>query len=135
MDMQALMDMIADSGRRTRSYYHLTLGRAIKKLGEIAPGTPITALAGGVEHPHSYRGYYSDLALEPSPQTSTCGELLMLLQSALGQTFDGYKGGDFVMGPETPLWLASYGCGGLAITDLVIQDGAAVLVTRAEPEE
>jgi len=27
----------------------------------------------------------------------------------MGQVFNGYKGGDFVMGALTPVWIASYG--------------------------
>ena len=30
----------------------------------------------------------------------------------MGQVFEGYKGGDFMMGALTPLWVAAYGnCG------------------------
>jgi len=34
---------------------------------------------------------------------------LWLTGSAMGQVFNGYKGGDFVMGALTPVWIASYG--------------------------
>ena len=30
----------------------------------------------------------------------------------MGQVFCGYKGGDFVMGALTPVWVSEYGCCG-----------------------
>lgn len=68
----------------------------------------------------SWRGVYAELALgftfdAPSANV-TVGPLLDHLQSAVGETFTGYKGGDFVMDKETPLWVANYGnCGTTAI--------------------
>jgi hypothetical protein len=75
---------------------------------------------------HSYRGYYSDLALDSKDEPTTAGELLAILKRALGETYGGYKGGDFVMGADTPLWMASYGSTGRAIIALI--DG--VLATK-----
>lgn len=60
----------------------------------------------------SYRGYYSDLAFEPTEDKRKVEELLEVCQAAMGQVFTGYKGGDFVMGALTPLWIAGYGCCG-----------------------
>jgi len=39
-------------------------------------------------------------------------DLLEECKAAMGQVFYGYKGGDYVMGALTPVWLASYGCCG-----------------------
>jgi hypothetical protein len=36
----------------------------------------------------------------------------------MGQVFGGYKGGDFVMGALTPVWVADYGCCGMKIMAL-----------------
>lgn len=70
----------------------------------------------------SYRGYYEDLALGWAPtgrdaldhglsETAhiTVGALLILLKCALGETFTGYKGGDYTMTRGTTVWVANYG--------------------------
>ena len=36
-------------------------------------------------------------------------ELLTECKAAMGQVFEGYKGGNYVMGALTPIWVAYYG--------------------------
>jgi hypothetical protein len=67
------------------------------------------ALVTELREPHSYRGYYSDLAFEGGTSQIEAHELLASCKSAMGKVFTGYKGGDFMMGELTPLWVASYG--------------------------
>ncbi len=62
----------------------------------------------GFTRPHSYRGYYEDLAFEPKANV-TVQHMLDCAKSALGKTFSGYKGGDYTMGEYTDVWLAKYG--------------------------
>lgn len=62
-------------------------------------------VAVGFGNPHSYRGYYDQLAFEPVENT-TVGEMLFAAKSAMGTTYQGWKGGDFTMGEWTPCWLA-----------------------------
>ena len=65
----------------------------------------------GFGQPHSYRGYYDQLAFEPM-ENVTVGAMLDDAKSALGKTFQGYKGGDYEMKAWTEVWLAHYGqCG------------------------
>lgn len=45
-------------------------------------------------------------------------ELLSECKAAMGQVFTGYKGGDYVMGALTPVWVANYGCGGVKLITL-----------------
>jgi hypothetical protein len=60
----------------------------------------------------SYRGYYSDLAFEQGEGTRPAADLLAECKAAMGQVFCGYKGGDYMMGALTPVWVAHYGsCG------------------------
>jgi hypothetical protein len=82
----------------------------------------------GPESPHSYRGYYSDLAFSAGHKR-TAGAWLRELESCLGSTFTGYKGGDFTMREDTPLWAAFYGCCGRAIIDLT---PAGILITKED---
>lgn len=42
-------------------------------------------------------------------ENPTVGEWIEVLKQAIGKTFTGYKGGDFLMGKNTPVWLAEYG--------------------------
>lgn len=73
---------------------------------------PADAKVANLCDPDSYRGYYSDLYFERHDGTRLVAELLAECKDAMGQVFTGYKGGDFLMGALTPLWVASYGrCG------------------------
>jgi hypothetical protein len=78
----------------------------------------------------SYRGYYSDLAFEPSESGETVASLLNRCQAAMGEVFQGYKGGDYVMGRNTPLWIANYGSCGPRLMALVEKDSALVPETK-----
>ena len=65
----------------------------------------------GFGGPHSYRGYYDELAFEPRHNV-TVGQMLADAKSALGTTYQGYKGGDFTMNEWTTCWLSEYGTTG-----------------------
>ncbi len=47
----------------------------------------------GLGSPHSYRGYYDDVAFTPRRNISIAKQLAFA-KSALGKTFTGYKGGE-----------------------------------------
>jgi len=83
---------------------------------------PNKVVRNGFGEPDSYRGYYYEIAFAPKENT-TIGEMLKNAESALGATFQGYKGGDFKMGPYTPCHLAEYGvCGDDdEITELMLE--------------
>ena len=131
MDMQKLLNAMSDGWRRDRSKYHLTLGDAMERLAKVDPEMRVQFEDGiSPGEADSYRGYYSDLALEPCGTLDTAGKLHAELSKALNATFEGYKGGDFVMGAETPLWRATYGCCGPAIVGITEANGVAVLTTK-----
>ena len=46
---------------------------------------------------------------ELGKENPTVQEWIEVLKEAIGKTFVGYKGGDFLMGKNTPVWLAEYG--------------------------
>jgi hypothetical protein len=134
MDFQALFDGLSDAARRTRSDYHVTLGQMIERLKACQPDKVVVCSDAISEHPgsaSSYRGYYSDLAFEPTAEPITVGALLAECEAALGRPFTGYKGGEFPMEADTPLWVAPYGhSGGRAIVDVQETDGAVTLVIK-----
>lgn len=135
MNIQETIELMSKSWRQSRGQYHLTLGKVIKQLGSETGSKvfdselPIEFIDGGSPcSPHSYRGYYSDLAFETGP-TIKVKDFLEMCQKALGKTFVGYKGGDFVMGEDTPLWRANYGCCGEAIMGMAIVHDTKILLT------
>ena len=115
-------------------------GRGQMSVGELAatlraaPDLPVMAggYAYGVGDVDSYRGYYSDLAIEPGGD-ATAHQLAGALDAAVGATFTGYKGGDFVMSRVTPVWVSPYGdASGLAVTGVNVEEGRVVLVLTKE---
>lgn len=116
--MQELINELSKGWRAERSLSQMTLGRLISELEKLPQEKEIE----NVCSPHSYRGYYSDLALEKGEGQRTVGSLLEQLKSeCLGETFEGYKGGDFYMDEHTPMWIADYGSCGVKI--MGIRDG------------
>lgn len=65
----------------------------------------------GFDGPHSYRGYYEQLAFEPTPDVAV-SDMLSSARSALGATYEGWKGGNYTMDEHTQCWLAWEGEGG-----------------------
>lgn len=106
--LQALLDGKSAQWQRERAATQMTLGELIASLEAM----PDDAIVSNLGRPRSYRGYYSDLALKLDAGTRHASELLAECKAAMGQVFHGYKGGDFVMGAMTPVWVADYGdCG------------------------
>ncbi len=62
----------------------------------------------GFAEPMSYRGDYSQLAFAPTKNV-TVASMLQHARSALGQTFEGYKGGEFKMDKWTDCYINEYG--------------------------
>lgn len=114
----------------------LSLGELIAKLEAVPRDAPVVLATG--ETPgelRSWRGSYDELALEPTADTArTVGEVLSELVGAIGRTFRGYKGGDFVMGRHTPVWVAPWGTAGDDAVVGVARDGDRVVIETAAIE-
>lgn len=83
---------------------------------------------------NSWRGSYSELALNYTSgdylNPKNTKEFLALLKRADGATFEGYKGGDFVMNRRTPVWVANYGnSGNTAIIDIIYTGYKVIIMT------
>lgn len=74
----------------------------------------------GFHHPHSYRGDYFCLAFEPV-ESVTVGSMLACAKSALGQTYEGYKGGEYTMREYTDVYLSEYGTTGEEIGPILLR--------------
>jgi len=108
MGMQKIMGLLGAEAQLHRTQSQMTLGELITAIKEL----PSDQVIDGFTRPHSYRGYYSDLAFEPSEEKMMAKNLLVMVEPCLGQIFQGYKGGDFTMHKSTPCWISYYGtCG------------------------
>jgi len=92
-------------GDAMNDFRYLTLGGIIAAL---EAEDPARILPYGFNEPHSYRGHYEELAFEPA-ENITVGEMLAACRSALGATFQGWKGGDYTMDADTECWIAVRG--------------------------
>lgn len=98
----------------------------------------------------SWRGVYAELAInysfngygdmvgykkedlstfEPKPPTVT--EFLKMIKGAIGKTYTGWKGGDFEMDRDTPLWVSNDGdVGNTAVVDVFNNEFSVILLTE-----
>ncbi len=116
MDLQEIINnaMVAGRAKSMLTSLQLTLGELILKLEAIDDKTLPVIFDGKKHYPtgvDSWRGSYCELAIEYS--TTSCHMsvkgLLKILKNTVGKTFTGYKGGEFLMGKTTPIWVANYG--------------------------
>lgn len=107
--LQMMIDEMNRASCAERAKSQLTLGGLIDALSAMPPDAQVANLG----EPGSYRGYYSDLYFaRVAVGTRPASELLDIARKCMGEVFQGYKGGDFTMSRNTPLWLATYGCCG-----------------------
>jgi len=113
----------------------MRLAGLIDALAELPPDLPVYVGSEPAGQLGSYRGYYNQLTIYRSngighggdaPAVTVAG-LLANARDADGGIFTGYKGGDFTMGLDTPVWASDYGDTGLGIAEL-IQDADRVTV-------
>lgn len=84
----------------------MKLGQLIALLEKFPESKVVSE---GFHYPHSWRGSYDELAFEPLDNT-TVGEMLAAAKSAVGETYEGWKGGDFVMTLDTRVNIDYVGC-------------------------
>ena len=114
----------------------LSLGELILKLEAITDRNLLVCFDFCNASPTSlmsWRGIYAELCLgfTMDPTQITIGQLLVKLKGAIGATYMGYKGGDYVMERTTPMWVANYGGSGSTAIVNVLTDGyQAILETR-----
>ena len=162
MDFQAAINMANKIASLERGKYHLTYGDLIDKLKAADETKTFDSRVKGIG---SYRGYYTDIALfteehglsaddaiyngnyddyrewEKVHTTSVdkldnnAKNLVTLLESLLGKYFTGYKGGDYMITRDTPLWLESESghSSGNAIT--AITDDLQLVTSSLEERE
>ena len=93
----------------------------LKELIEILEDEdPKKILKLGFSSPHSYRGYYEELAFEPEENISV-GEMLEIAKKCIGEKFYGYKGGEFIMDEYSDVWLAEWGYTGETLGPILLR--------------
>jgi hypothetical protein len=137
IDLQTYLDAICKKANdaAANAAGHMRLGGLIAALAEMPPDALITYDVGGApSKPHSYRGYYVDLALGHSDAPATVKQTLNACKAAMGQCFEGYKGGDFWMTGNTLVWAASYGICGRRITGIQNEGEKVILATAPDKD-
>lgn len=125
----------ADALDAARKPHHkgMRLGNIIEALETAKPDSIVQFDFGGFapDGVMSYRGYYSDLALGFEKKYDVkVVDVLGWLRGAVGEVFTGYKGGDYLMDRETPVWVANYGDShGVAVVRVDDQGWRVVLRT------
>lgn len=123
----------------------MSLGALIKALVKERTGLPVyidfPAITFGYPgKPHSYYGYHSDLAFEPTMEPITVAEFLEVCTACISKSFlapDGSPGfyRDYTMKINTPLWISKLDTAStLGITD-VISTVDSITLKTAEIEE
>ena len=146
MDSKEIMSEIKKSfpkRPKERGDYQMSLGALIKALQKERTGLLVKIT--DKHYPgrsHSYFGYHTDLAFEPTEDPITVAEFLKECEDAVGKSFitadhfdEFYK--DYVMQIGAPLWISTLGqASQKGIVDLVPTDGYIKLVTQhIEKEE
>lgn len=83
----------------------MTLIEIVERLKKEDPNRAVPL---GWDEAMSWRGDYYQLAVNPA-KSVTVGAMIKVLEDAVGETFEGYKGGEFVMGKYTDVYLDQYG--------------------------
>lgn len=91
----------------------------------------------GVGYFDRWRGIYSEIAIcpiEPS-QTHTVQTQMELAIQSIGRTFTGYKGGDYTMTRETPVWVSPHGQADsyMVVGFEVLEDCVIIQIKEREP--
>ncbi|RSN26520.1 hypothetical protein DMC63_01405 [Streptomyces sp. WAC 05977] len=112
---------------------HLGLADLIVRLEREHEAHPDKRVRTGFHRPQSYRGDYMDLAFEVTHDVPV-KDMLDTARQALGETFQGWKGGDYTMGEYTQVWLIpeSGDCGeslGAVLLELLLAREATVNTT------
>ena len=139
MHKKEIIDKIRKGIPRFKQHgqYQMSLGALIKALQKERVGLLVKIT--DKHYPgrsHSYFGYHTDLAFEPTEDPITVAEFLKECEDSVGKSFitadhfdEFYK--DYVMQIGAPLWISTLGqASQKGIVDLVPTDGYIKIVTE-----
>lgn len=73
----------------------------------------------GIGEPNSYRGGYSSVAFAPVSGI-TLAEMIDNVNSAIGSTYSGFKGGHYTMSEDSYCYIAHFGHCGTPVTEFLL---------------
>ena len=144
--MQGLIDEI-NRQSKLKEAKEYNLGRFIKDLEKYRESLIEIIFDDGSSPVDfgSWRGVYNCLALEYDKNKNYAETIYRKAYNTNNSIFVGYKGGDFIMDEDTPIYQANYGESGVdiikngkeeyvykKIIGIKEQDGKVVIVTREE---
>lgn len=124
-----------EEARRKRESTQLTVGSLLEFLRTAEPTANIVfdRNSGSPTDPHSYHGYFEDLAFDyDTNKIITVDDMIHLLESCIGQLFQQFQKdqGHYQMCTETPLWLSHSGCHGWKIVGVEFSSALVTLLTE-----
>lgn len=141
MDIQTLFDnaIAASRAKTLQTSPQLTLGELIAKCEAIyEKQTEDKTVCFDFEYLyptgiHSWRGAYNELALNFNSEDEgsiTLEAFLTMLKDSLGKEFEGWKGGEFTMHKNTPIWVAKPNhSGNTGVVNVIDNNYNVILVT------
>ena len=138
MDLQKYIQnaVLASRQKTLANSDQLTLGEMILKVEHLLTtkkGDESVVYDFGYLFPteiDSWRGSYSELALDykTDGNRKSLTDFCSMLKGAVGKEFTGYKGGEFIMNKNTPVWVSNYGeSSNTAVID-VVDGGYQILI-------
>lgn len=115
MDLQTVLHAMVAKGRQETfaKSEQISLGELLLKLEAIADKTkPVVFDFNGFVPTSldSWRGIYAEISFHyEQVEPKTVSQIIEMVKEAIGKTYEGYKGGDFTMSRQTPVWVANYG--------------------------
>lgn len=139
--LQKFVDGIIETSRKRRmeTSDQLTLGQLIALVENCEKSDAEVVYDFGYMAPtdiDSWRGSYAELALnytEDQPR-KTKETFLSMLKEAVGKTFTGYKGGEYRMSNDTPIWVANYGNSSDTAVIGVLDNSYQIIIETAHRE-
>lgn len=144
MDLKDTLDAMTAQNRQEamKESEQLTLGELTLLFENVDDATKPVVFDDGEYAPESlgsWRGSYRELAIRYGDNGVDGGEFIGMLREAEGNVYIGYKGGEFMMGTTTPIWVANRGessgfkWGRQGVVDVEETDEAIVIVTDEVP--
>jgi hypothetical protein len=127
MDLQAHIESILkeDRNKTFSQSDQMSLGQIISECKAIQskgykchdgshPGVSFDFECARPTHFDSWRGIYAELAIGFSFDGAypELPDFIRMAELAVEETFDGYKGGEYTMSRDTPVWVANWGNSG-----------------------
>jgi len=146
-EIKKITSKIIPKIKRKHGEFQMNLGSLIKALSKERTGLPVyiefpAMTFGSPGVPHSYYGYHSDLAFEPTTKSITVSEFLEICEHCIGKSLvapDDSHGGfyrDYTMQATTPCWISKLdSASNLGIVDVVSTVDSVTLKTKEIKEE